>query len=250
MTDKTTSIVVHRSAGEEWRGLLAFLARPDPPARATGIGVPGFVAVLRLFALDAVLMCGLALIAGIAMATGFEIPKNRLDAIELTPGWIAAIVVGAPLFEEIVFRSWLSGRPRHLVAGLCTAAAIILLIVMGSTGLDEFVLSGITVLTLILAAIIAGFKLPVTHPGPRFSRYFPVIFWATAAAFALAHLVNYDESASPVLLALVLPQFVLGTLLGFARVQYGLWAAILLHALHNGTAVLLLLSATHLAPGT
>ena len=42
----------------------------------------------------------------------------------------------------------------------------------------------------------------------------------------------------------VLPQFVIGAILGYTRVTYGLWASILLHALHNGAFISLVLLAS------
>ena len=43
--------------------------------------------------------------------------------------------------------------------------------------------------------------------------------------------------ALAVLLPLVSPQLVVGSILGYVRVHYGLWASMMLHGLHNGAAV-------------
>lgn len=77
------------------------------------------------------------------------------------------------------------------------------------------------------------------HRGPMawFERLFPGFFWLATLSFALVHLANFDEGSLAILLPLVLPQFILGTMLGYVRVRIGLWAAILLHAAHNATAV-------------
>ena len=53
------------------------------------------------------------------------------------------------------------------------------------------------------------------------------IFWLTVLMFG----------SLAILLPLVLPQFILGMLLGYVRVRIGLWSAILLHAAHNATAL-------------
>ena len=45
-------------------------------------------------------------------------------------------------------------------------------------------------------------------------------------------------------LPLVLPQLVTGTMLGYLRVHYGLWASIMLHALNNGAFISLVLLAS------
>ena len=61
---------------------------------------------------------------------------------------------------------------------------------------------------------------------------------AVAAGVKRSHLGHRS------LLPLVLPQFVIGAILGYTRVTYGLWASILLHALHNGAFISLVLLAS------
>ena len=70
-----------------------------------------------------------------------------------------------------------------------------------------------------------------------FTRAFPLFFWLSTASFALVHLLNYSEGSLATLLPLVLPQFIAGSIFGYARVTYGLWASMLLHVLHNGALV-------------
>ena len=232
--------------------LLAFLRRPTLRNRPVGPGGDGLARVLRLYGVDLGVMALLGAIASIAIAAGFEIPSNQLDSIELAPGWIAAIVVGAPVIEEIVFRSWLSGRPGHLVAAALSVPAVALLpaAFLADSGASTAQLSALGA-GLLLLALIALYYWRRSEPLAWFARAFPVIFWLVAAGFAAAHLTNYSEGAFWVLAPLVLPQFVIGTLAGYARVQLGLWAAMLLHAMHNGTAVgLILLLGEALPAGT
>jgi membrane protease YdiL (CAAX protease family) len=40
---------------------------------------------------------------------------------------------------------------------------------------------------------------------------------------------------------------VTGTILGYTRVHYGLWASVLLHMLHNGAIIALVLAASSAA---
>ena len=49
------------------------------------------------------------------------------------------------------------------------------------------------------------------------------------------------------LLPLVLPQFILGAMLGYLRVHYGLWTAIALHMIHNGLIITIVLAASKAA---
>ena len=68
-------------------------------------------------------------------------------------------------------------------------------------------------------------------------------FWASAIAFAAVHLTNF-ATAGPAVLPLVLPQFMLALLLGYLRVTHGLWSAVLLHMLHNGLFISLVLASS------
>ena len=61
------------------------------------------------------------------------------------------------------------------------------------------------------------------------------------------HLTNFPADQLATALPLVLPQFVIGTILGYTRVHYGLWASVLLHMLHNGAIIALVLAASSAA---
>ena len=84
-------------------------------------------------------------------------------------------------------------------------------------------------------------------PADQIFTAVPLFYWLSTAGFACVHLLNFDEGSLYVLLPLVLPQFVTGSILGYLRVHYGLWAAMLLHALHNGTAMVLVFAGMLLA---
>ncbi|MBL4718020.1 MAG: CPBP family intramembrane metalloprotease, partial [Erythrobacter sp.] len=68
-------------------------------------------------------------------------------------------------------------------------------------------------------------------------------FWLSTLAFASVHLFNFPAEDMAMALPLVLPQFATGTMLGYLRVHYGLWASVLLHLLHNGAFISLVLLA-------
>ncbi len=66
-------------------------------------------------------------------------------------------------------------------------------------------------------------------------RKYPVIFYLSAGIFAVIHFVNYDSETTLVFILpfLVLPQFILGLLMGYLRVRYNFFTGFLMHALHN-----------------
>ncbi len=216
----------------EWRRLAAFLKRPSLEVSAQS-GAP-FTVLARIYALDMAAMFVLITLASLAIAAGMELPKTALAEAEFTPIIILAVIVGAPVLEEVAFRSWLSGRPGHIFA--------LLLVGVGAFGF------GLTNATaplvgagLLLAAFAGSFAALIIFryrpPMRWFAALFPGFFWLSTLAFALVHLANFDEGSLGILLPLVLPQLILGGLLGYIRVRVGLWAAILLHAAHNATAL-------------
>ena len=233
----TTRDVTPQSLREEWRALLAFLKRPRLPDQPTGPSRSALASIGGLFAIDFALMFLLSLAVMIAIAAGYQMPNNLLDDIELSPGWIAVIVLGAPIAEELIFRMGLSGRLGHLLAVIVTLLAVIALAPLAMLQWETNPTLVIAAALVALGAVVAlGWWARGQRPLRWFARIFPAIFWLVALLFGAIHITNY-EAAALVMLPLVLPQFVMGLLLGYARVKFGLWSAILLHAMHNGAAV-------------
>lgn len=249
MTSDTTSLAHADSLGGEWRSYFAFLRRPRLPAAATGFSGAALRDVLRLYALDLAFMTLLLVVALLAMMQGTAIPKNSVSQMTFGAGLAAVIVLAAPIAEELLFRSWLSGRPGHLfvvpvlIAALLVGPAFItfvayqILAAQGGGSLPGPVAFGITA-AFFAAIAAAGAYLWRGRPPMRwFARVFPLSFWLSTVIFAFVHVFNFPGAGIWTVLPFVLPQFVAGSIFGFARVTYGLWASILLHMLHNGTFV-------------
>ncbi|MDY7096792.1 MAG: CPBP family glutamic-type intramembrane protease [Pseudomonadota bacterium] len=234
----------------EWRRVARFIRRPDLNEEIAPVK-EGIGRLFQLYLIDAVLMIGLAIIASAVLLSGVEIPNNTLEDIPLSPGWIAVIIIGAPLTEEILFRSWLSGKPGHLIAALVAFAVLIVmpLVPMGDADGTSAWRAAIIVGGA-LAAFAAAFGLRRYGPMGWFRSLFPAIFWLATFTFAAVHLVNYETAGLLILLPLVIPQFVAGTLFGYARVKLGLWAAMVLHGLHNASAVTVMLIGQSMADKT
>ena len=243
MNSETTSLVEAKSAREEWTAYLAFLKRPALPARAAGFGQSSLAATLRLLALDLSVMGTLILLAIIAISGGFVPPSNALAELDWNMLTIIGVVVLAPVLEELFFRSWLSGRPGALVSLPLAIAGIAAF--QALNGQSTLLAAGILI-GAVLAAVIAAVMLRKKPAYRWFASLFPALFWLSTAAFALVHLLNYTEGSLAMLLPLVIPQFISGSIFGFARVQYGLWSSIVLHMLHNGALVLVVVTASKL----
>ena len=220
------------SVRAEWRRVAAFLKQPSlEPHAATG---PAWIMLWRVYLLDIAIMFALVVLAGLVVASGVELPRTGLADMELTALIVLGVLVGAPVVEELLFRGWLSGRPGHVFA---LAAVLTAVLLSWATGAPDTVLSLIVLIVGFIAAIIALIVLRRMGVMPSFAQRFPIFFWIATIGFALVHLTNFAEGSLIALLPLVLPQFFLGMLLGYVRVQLGLWAAIALHAMHNATAL-------------
>ena len=192
-----------------------------------------------LFVLDLVLMSALLALAIALFSMGLAIPANKLGDLQLSPALLFAIIIIAPVAEETGFRSWLSGRPQHIWSFLWAAiAAAAGLIGAGFAGLSPEYSMMLAAALGLLAAIIAAITIGKRKPYRFFKRYFGWFLALSTGLFAIAHLSNYDN-ANPAFLLLVIPQAIAGLIFAFTRVNYGLWASILLHALHNGTFIAL-----------
>ena len=225
----------------EWLRLGSFLKRPNLEVGAQNQGA--LTVLTRIFALDFAIMAMLVGLAAALVASGVELPETALANIEFTLWIIFAVIVGAPVMEEIAFRSWLSGKLGHWV-GLVLLAVGGLGFTLATIGqaANNIALSvaglalGVSALIIALIAFVRGTR---AAPIGWFARTFPFWFWLSTLAFALVHIANFDKGSIAILLPLVLPQFILGMMLGYVRVRFALWAAILLHAAHNATALTL-----------
>lgn len=237
MNGQVTSL---QSAGT-WRRFGAFLLRPELPGHVTGMRMAALPVLARLFALDLALMAGLILLAAMLVALGVELPQHMLDGLEMGLPLILFILVAAPVGEEIVFRGWLSGRPGHVAASAALLAAAG--IFFYSTRTAE--IAPVTGLAVLAAGLALAPLLLWLNRGRRpmvvFRRNFRWFYLGSALAFASVHLVNFTGPAL-ILLPLTLPQLLLGLILGYARVRFGLWSCILLHAAHNALFLGLILA--------
>ncbi|TRD11584.1 CPBP family intramembrane metalloprotease [Erythrobacter insulae] len=222
----------------EWRAFAEFLKRPVLPEARAPMRAGG-VAVARLLGLDLIFL--FVFLGGLLtlVAVGVELPENLNATLELNLSTVFLIVIGAPLIEELVFRSWLSGRPRYLIVIpiMLIAGVIAAFLGVSRTGEAAEIGVGLAILGGLAVSLIAMIAVWKSGPAAWFKTIFPGAFWLSSAAFALVHFANYTEGSFFVLLPLVLPQFVLGSIAAYLRVHYGLWTAIAIHALHNGIAI-------------
>lgn len=82
------------------------------------------------------------------------------------------------------------------------------------------------------------FRAPITL-FCQYKKHFAWIFYTFAFAFGYMHIANYELNTTIWLLSpiLVAPQIILGLLLGYIRVNFGLIYAMLFHAVYNAILI-------------
>lgn len=140
-------------------------------------------------------------------------------------------VVIAPILEEFLFRAQLKRFSGML---MFVAFATGLLFVIPSGSYWAFLISPFIffLLFVIYRCTLAG---SMTRKFGFWKRLFPWHFHFTAICFALIHLSNFQHGAAllPLGILYTLPQLVIGLILGFTRMFYGLKYSILLHSFYN-----------------
>lgn len=215
-----------------WRAWGRFVRRPVLPVAREPFGWRSIGDVAWLLSLDIAFALPLAVVlTALAKRMGIKTPEF---AMLTERGVLFTLLVGAlaiPLLEETVSRGWLDGRRRHLALAGMVIAAVASLVAGHVAGLGTWA-TVFLVLGWIGIAIVVGIRAENDVPA-WFALGFPWLFYGSALLFGLAHLSNYDMKQPLILLPFVIPQFVGALIFGFARVRFGMWANVALHATSN-----------------
>jgi len=215
-----------------WRDYFGFIRNPRLPERKEPFNRAAASSVGWLVLLILVMAALLLGTFSAIEALGVHFPEPSIDIDSRLLQVLAVTLI--PALEEVVFRGWLTGSRLAILA----VAAFIILIAIGPAA-AQFGIWGIVALLALLAALGAFiFTRPQQRIAERLRSNFPASFWSSTALFAGAHLLNYGVHAPPVALLLILPQFIGGTILAFARVRYGMWANISIHGSLNAAVIL------------
>ncbi len=223
----------------EWARFGSFLKRPRLPDAYAPVHV-GMTGTMRMLMLDLILMLALVMFAGLLAAIGIELPRPMLADRDF--GWrlILLVVIIAPVVEEVLFRSWLSGRPGAITSVIVLVGGVSFFLIINrnvNAGIEQ----GLEFLAVAVIAFIIAFVFRKRRPMGWFQTLFPVFFWLSTLVFALAHLLNFKVGTTVLVWLLVIPQFITGAILAYLRVSYGLWSCILLHGIHNAIFVTIFL---------
>ena len=214
----------------------AFLRRPNVEVH-TEVSIREKLGTgIWLFVLSiAVTMIFGALALPVILSTNLTTGGQLNQAIS-GPFWsiILSLVIIGPIIEEIIFRGWLSGVWRAVLASAFGLAVIY----GGSAVLAPYLSAGGVTKPLVLVAGAMGILVALSplDNGRRilgFDRLFPIIFYAQAFAFGTLHFQNYAASSPLIALFATLPLVACGLIWGYARVRLGLASAIILHSAYN-----------------
>lgn len=147
----------------------------------------------------------------------------------------------APVLEELIFRAQL----RRISWSIAFVAFICGVLLSAFTGTYwAFLISPV-----IFAIIFIVYRYTIASDGLNskfrfWTMVYPWYFHFTAICFALVHLSNFERGIAllPLGILYTLPQFAIGLVLGFTRMNFGLKYSIIVHSLYNLTLTILLLS--------
>ena len=184
-----------------------------------------------------VYLAGLLVLGPVLAWWGSRYHLSAADAFGGYPSGVLvpAVVLVFPLCEEVLFRGWLTGRPRALwllAMGLVIAA---LLIAVTFHRHDQ--IASLCVLATAIAALAGWLVLRQRTTAPRwFTGPFGLWFYGSVVVFGLLHMANYAHFGWA-LLPMISPQLWAGLVFGYLRMRYGLLASSLAHGLGNAVAL-------------
>ena len=210
--------------------------------------------IFRLWSFIIVGILFIGLIMSFALDwAGYDITKNEIvNFYTSEPIYIIILVafLWAPISEEMTFRLGLKYSPYRLGFNL----GFVLLIILGlldpllgesiSGVLNKLHLVSGIFLVFVYIVIAGGVglgtgiylkKLDQQKINKFYSHHFPLLFYLSAIIFAAVHLLNYLDLGEIFYMSILLvaPQFLVGLLLGYIRMIYGLFWSMIAHFLHN-----------------
>jgi membrane protease YdiL (CAAX protease family) len=190
----------------------------------------------------------LAGLAVLALALGLwqhaaHVPGPTAFSGHSARGLALVVLLLAPVGEEVLFRGWLTGRPRAL---WLVAVALIGCALMAAVMLHwHDMVAGVAVVACVPLALAGWWRLRHRTETPAaFARCFGPVFVLSALVFGLLHLTNYP-ALGWAFVPMVLPQIWAGFVFGYLRMRHGLGASILAHVCGNAVALATALIAGH-----
>lgn len=225
--------------------MMRYLRNPHPTPRREAFTPDTVLRLLKLLGFAFLMLPILGVFMGAIFAvTGVTLPEPSGDVTEMAsqPSFILIAAVMAPVLEELLFRSWLGTRWGVLLIAPLLLVGLALFVLMGAEDISSGIRYGLAIVIIGSFALYISRYLKARHTAgvldAALRRVFPFAFWGTSLGFGLMHLTNYEGGEMGILLPLIiLPQFTVGVILGYVRMRFGLWSAMIFHGAYN-TALL------------
>ena len=134
-----------------------------------------------------------------------------------------------PLIEEIFFRLIYVFKKKNLYIVIFSSLCLITVFIIRSEFHKVYLFLSIFFFVVLL---LLSFKTSSAF----FENHFKLFFYALAVLFAVLHIFNFsgiDSVKHLLIIFLVIPQFVLGIILGYLRINYGFLYAVGFHTIIN-----------------
>jgi hypothetical protein len=194
---------------------------------------PSFVAFVGLFGIYLGMVLPTVPIALIVCRlSGITQKSVNLDFAQK----LVVIVLMAPVYEEIFFRLLLKVKKINAVIFIFVISGLILY--ASSKSKTDYVVVFSIVLAMFLCVL---FFLKKDRIRKFVEKHFAYIFYASALLFGLLHATNFSgDPWKLIAFSFILggPQIVLGIILGYIRMNYGLFYSMLFHTIVNSMALL------------
>lgn len=226
--------------------LLMFLRHPKPEAEKVSSRIKTARMLLLLSWTFIVVFSLGILLAWLTSAIGFQ-GTNLVESLVDEENVIITIILAAviaPAIEEVVFRLPLIQTARNLAIALAALSVIVAARIQQLVPL-LLLTAAIPLLAHLYIQLLS--KQTVHYAvSTIYARHYGKIFYTLAILFGSVHMLNYTnvQSGIAILPLLIIPQTVVGVMLGFIRIKYGFTYAVVFHGLYNGLLIVPALLAT------
>jgi len=211
---------------------------------SNGIALLGLIGLVVLSVIPVMILSQMLL--SLAGAAPLE-PSEDFRKFQAGASFVFLAVIMAPLFEELLFRSWLGFRRGVL---LVMPSLLILFACLKMTGaVEDESLVSMTWIVLLAGLGVYIYKWVQIKPSAEMQddmlrQLFPWVFWGTAFCFGSIHSSNFIDNYSILLWPVALmPLILAGGVLGFVRMRFGLLAGMAFHGGYNGLIIFISSSA-------
>ncbi len=224
------------------RACVGFALKPSYALPHAFSSLEGVKVLAFALLFDYLLMFGSLILMGVVVGKDLVQENHQMrEMIESSSPVLIFVLVAllAPLLEETIFRLFLRFHTLNLLFSLLFAAIFFIpratdWVLWLALGVFAFVFFGLVMLYL-------NAKDAVQDLADFWERNFGKLYYFSVLSFGLIHLLNYSLPLWKLLAlapVLVLPQILLGFILGYLRMRYHFGFALALHAIHNGILII------------